>query len=300
MGLTVEQVIERAYDEILHAGGQARPAWDVLEGAINSSVTSMVLEGRQSHVPPDGLLEFWDSTMEIVEVKSVSSTTVTLQTRGYLGTTAGSHDDGTKVVIDNPYPRQVLLNGLKAVIGILHGYGLYTEAYSSALTYSAIAPVELPSGATDVVAVNYQSGTQWYPLTKGTHFRLLQNYGLTSSSPPAIHFYGGTASQGAAMKVIYRKEYTLPSALTDDFDTLGVPSSLQHHLATGLAGHVLMGRDVPYLESEYVPPDPRDPQVGSKLNVGRALWSSFIENGVLVERNRLLTQNPTIITHERT
>lgn len=298
MGLTVEQVIERAYEEILHAGGQARPAWDVLEGAINSSVTSMVLEGRQSNVPPDGLLEFWDSTMEIVEVKSVSSTTVTLQTRGYLGTTAGSHDDRTKVVIENPYPRQVLLNGLKAVVGILHGFGLYAEAYSSALTYSDVAPVELPSGATDVVAILYQSGSQWYPLKRGTDFRLFNNYGLTAASPPAIQFFGTLGA--SALKVVYKKEYTLPSALSDDFDTLLVPSALQHHLAKGLAGHILMGRDAPYLESEYVPPDPRDPQLGSKMNVGNALWSAFIAHGVMPERNRLLTQNPTSIVYERT
>lgn len=300
MGLTVENVIERAYEEILEAGGTARPAWDVLEGAIDASTLTIVLEGRQTYVPPDGLLEFWDSSMEVVEVKSTSSSTVTGQTRGYLGTTAAIHSDGAKVVLDNPYPRYVLLNGLKAVIDQLRGYGLYQEAFTSSLTYNTTAPVELPTGAKDVIDILSQNGSNWLPLAKGTSYRVFYNFTGVNTAP-AIQFFGG-GIQGAAMKVRYKKEFTTSTfALTTDLETtVGIPSTLAPHLPTGLAGHILMGRDVPMLEAEYIRPDPQNPtQIGTKMNVGRALWTSFISGPVQAERVRNLETNPTVITYDR-
>lgn len=299
MGLTVEQTIERAYEEILEAGGAARPAWDVLEGALDASTLTIVLEGRQSYVPPDGLLEFYDSSMEVVEVKSVSSTTVTGQTRGYLGTTAATHADGVKVVLDNPYPRQILLNGLKAVISQLRGYGLYFEAFTNSLTYPTNTPLELPAGAVDVLDVLVQSGSNWFPIPKGTGYRVFYKYAGTATSPPALQFFSG-GSPGSALRIRYKKEFdTDPFALTTDLDVTGVPETLQHHLAQGLAGHILMGRDVPQLEAEYIPPDPQAPQLGSRMNVGRALWTSFVSGPVYAERVRQLEVNPTQITYER-
>ena len=301
MGLTAEQVIERAYEEILEAGGTARPAWDVQVGAITDSATTLNLAGRQTYVPPDGLVEWWDSTMEAADVYSTASSVVTLQTRGYLGTTAAAHSAGTKVVLDNPYPRYILLNGLKAVVDQLRGYGLYNEAYTTTLTYNTTAPVELPAGAVDVIDVLVQNGTNWFPLAKGTSYRIFYRYGMTASSPPAIQFLSG-GIQGAAMKVRYKKEFTTSTfALTTDLETtVGVPSTLVPHLASGLAGHILLGRDVPMLESEYMKPDPQNPaQAGTKMNVGRALWTNFISGPVAAERVRNLETNPVVLTFDR-
>lgn len=78
MGLTVSQIIERAYEDILEAGGVARPAWDKLSTAItDAAATTCTLAGRQSNVPPDGTLEFDDSSMEIADIYSVAAPLVT-------------------------------------------------------------------------------------------------------------------------------------------------------------------------------------------------------------------------------
>ena len=295
MGLTVEQVIERAFEEILEAGGTARPAWDVQSGTITDSGTTLTLGGRQTYVPPDGLVEWWDSSMEVADVYSTSSSTVTLQTRGYLGTTAASHAAGTKVVLDNPYPRQVLLNGLKAVIGQLYGFGLYQIVNSAGtLTYSSVTPVALPTGAKDIAGgtIWVLDGTNYIPIRKGSGFRL-----ITAFSPSRIQFHGPYT--GRALYFDYKKDFdTSTFALTTDLETtVGLPSTLTPHLAQGLAGYILMGRDVPTLESEYIRPDPQNPsQVGTKMNVGRALWESFKAGPVRAERSRIIEEHPTVIT----
>ena len=298
MGLTVEQVIENAIETIFEAGGTGRPAWDVQSGAITASAVALTLNGRQTYVPPDSLVEWWDSTMEVADVYSVDGVNVTLQTRGYLGTTAGSHVDDTKVVIDNPYPRQVLFNGLKSVISQLYGYGLYNKTNSAGtLTVPSATTLTLPVGARDVVG-----NTMWVDVAgrfqravRGRHYEV-----ITAFTPPRIQFFPNVGWAGFAIYFDYKKDFTLPTALTDDLDTLGIPTSLQHHMAQGLAGHVLMGRDVPQLENEHMRPDPQAPaQPGTKASIGKLLWNEFLTGPVAAERTKQLEANPTTITHER-
>lgn len=294
MGLLVSDVIERAYEEIFEAGGVARPAWDVQSGSLDSSSLALVLEGRAQNTPPDGIVEWWDSTMEIADVYTTSGANVTLQTRGYLGTTAGSHSDGVKVVLDNPYPRYVLLNGLKSVISQLYGFGLYAKTNSAgSLSLSTSTPVSLPSGARDVAGnrIWVTDGSNYFPLIRGQHYEVIHAF-----TPPKIQFFPTVPWTGRAMYFDYKKDFTLPTALTDDLDTLGIPTSLQHHMALGLAGHVLAGRDVPMLENEHIRPDPQQPQQpGTKASIGRMLWGQFVSGPVQAERQKQLESNPTTI-----
>lgn len=293
MGLTVEQVLERALEEIFEAGGTSRPAWDVLHGAIDADDTAIVLKGRQGYVPPDGTLEFWDSSMEVSDIYTSSGVNITLQTRGYLGTTAATHSDGVKVVLDNPYPRYVLLNGLKAVIGQLYGFGLY-DRESSADTITN-TPVSLPTGGRDVVGhvVWAYDGSQYHPLRKGRDWTL-----ITAFTPPKIQFHPSFWF-GRSIQYDYKKDFdTSTFALTTDLETtVGLPSTLTPHLALGLAGHILSGRDVPSLESEHIRPDPQNPQQpGTRASIGQLLWSRFIQGPVTAERMRQLEHSPTTIT----
>lgn len=297
MGLLVSDVLERAREEIFEAGGITRPAWDTQVGALTNSATALTVTGRETYIPPDGVVEWEDASMEVADVYTAVGTSVTLQTRGYLGSTAAAHSAGVKVIMDPPYPRYVLFNALKAVISQLRGFGLYGKAITTALTYSVTSPVSLPSGAFDVVEVYWQNGSNWFPLVKGTNFRVFQNFGPLLTSPPAIQFLGG-GTPGAALRVVYKTDFGTPAALTDDLDTLLVPSGLQHGLAQAVAGHVLMGRDVPHLESEHVQPDPQNPlPPGTRSSVGQMLWNNFIRTFVLTERVKQLEQTPPTITH---
>lgn len=317
MGLTVNDVLERARDEALEAGGASRPAWDAQSGTINDSSLTLTLAGRQTYVPPDQLVEWDDSTMELADVYSTTGAVVTLRSRGYLETDAASHAAGTKVILNPPYPKIVLFNALSSVIGQLYGYGIYWKKLSTALTLSVTGPVSLPSGARDVLAVIHGfSGSSLISLRKGTEFEVIYNGGTTVDAPPQIQFLSTNGvPAGAGLRVGYKADFSLPqdvydadtssppaysSVLDVDLDTCGIPTHLQPHLPTAIAAHVLMGRDVPLLESEHVAPDPQNPQQpGTRSSVGRMLWTNFITGPVQAERNRLLEANPIQITYTR-
>lgn len=296
MGLTVAQVIERSREEIFQAGGVARPGWDVQEGLLAIDGLVLTVEGRHPNIPPNSILEWEDDSMEVAESKSVSGTAVTLQTRGYLGSSPAEHADGTKVLVNPPYHRYVLVNALKAVIGQLFGYGLYAVANSAGLlTYSSYEPVTLPTGAKDIVGSTIWvfDGRNYHPLERGTDWRFIR-----ALTPPKVQFLGGWA--GRAIYFDYKKDFdTSTFALATDLDTAGIPATLQQHLATAVAGHVLMGRDVPSLEAEHIQPDPQAPQQpGIRANVGLRLWQTFLAGPVAAEHRRQLQENPTQIIFE--
>lgn len=295
--MLVSQVLERAREEVYEAGGVARPAFDIQEGAITDTGDTLTLEGRQTYVPPDGLIEWEDASMEVAEVKSAAGVVVTLQTRGYLGSTPAAHTDGTKVNLDPPYPRYVLFNGLKAVLSQLRRFGLYAKAYTDTLNYSEVSPVALPTGAYDVVEVYVKNGVNWFPLSRGKHFHVLKNFGPTLTSPPSIQFFGA-GYQGADLRIVYKTDFGTITTLTDDLDTALVPDGLQQGLALGLTGHILMGRDVAHLESEHIQPDPQNPiPPGTRSSVGRMLWDNFVTQFVLTERVRNMEETPPKIVH---
>ena len=288
--MLVSAVLERAREEIYEAGGVARPQWDKQSGSLSDSSTALTVAGRLDDIPPDSLLEWEDDSLEMADVYETVGAAVTHQTRGYLGTTAASHNANTRIWVDPPYSRYVLLNGLKAVIGQLRRYGLYVRTYTEALTLATSAPVELPTGAIDVISVLYQNGTQWFPLEKGSGYRVFYNYTAVNSAP-ALQFFSGIS--GADLKVVYKTDFdTDPFAITTDLDTVGVPTELQSSLSLGLAGWILQGRDVPLLESEHIQPDPQNPQqLGSRSAVGNQLWRAF-EQGIYTEKVKLHEQHP--------
>lgn len=293
MGLLVSEVLERSRDEIFEAGAADRPIWDTQSGSINDTSTTLTLTGRETYTPPDTVVEWDDNSMELADVYSTSGTTVTLQTRGYLESTAASHTAGTRLWLDHPYPKIVLFNALKAVIGSLYGLGIYYKNNSAGtLTLNTITPVSLPTGARDVVGdIWAYDGINYYPVSR-SQFDVI--YAFT---PPKVQFSASLPWNGRAIYFDYKKDFTLPTALTDDLDTLGIPTTLQPHMAKGLAGYVLMGRDVPALETEYTRPDPQQPgQPGTRASIGRLLWGTFLE-AVSSERNRLLESHPTAITY---
>lgn len=284
--MLASEVIERCRSEYLQSGGTKTEKWDTIDASIDATQLTMSLAGRIT-VPNDSVLEFDDGTMELVLNKSTDATNdLTLQTRGYLESTAAIHASGAKVVLDRVWPTQLLLNALKSVVNSLRGYGLYAKGYTSSLTLSTISPVALPSGAVDVVSVYYQNGSNWFPLAKGNDFRIFTNF-TSATDPPSIQFFSGF--QGAAMRIAYKKEFTAPTALATDLDACDIPTTLQSHLPMGVAAYVLQGRDVPLLDNDKVRSALANAgiQPGTRGGVARNLLSNF-ERYVASERNKLI------------
>lgn len=291
--MLVSELIERCKSEYLHAGNVQIPSWDVQEGALTIGGVTLTLEGRADNVPDDGVLEFYDSSMELALVKDAVGNVVTLQERGFLETTAAAHVDGTRVVLDPPYPRQVIFNALKSVLSSLYAYGVYDREFHES-TYNAITPITLPAVATEplsVIWVSRGTGLGWNKLIRGAHWEPIH-----LSDGIRVQFYHG-GSQGRTVQIPYKRAYQEPTALTDDLDNFGVSTTLQPHLPLGIAGQLLLGREVPKLHAEHIKRqlEGQNVPVGSLANIGRLLWQTFIQQHVQAERSRLSEITPPVI-----
>lgn len=275
-------------------GGVNLPAWTVLKEPVTTiDQKNIVLTDR--NVPSnDSVLEFDDDSAELATVQYRSGTTAVLQERGYLETEPATHNAGIRVIFDNPYPKHLLLQSLQALIAQLYGFGLYRRRFATGYTFNAHTPLVLPADAKDVQAnIWWRSGTKWLKLRKGTEFEVIQE-----AVPIEIQFWGYGAT-GSELRIPYKAEFGIPTALTDDLDTLGVPSSLQHDLATGLAARVLAGKDVPEATAEHIRRQLANQAspVGTRMSVSRALWQMF-QNSIALERGRLLEAAPPQIVYQ--
>lgn len=291
--MLASDIIERTRSEFLEAGNVGVTEWDYTTADITSADTTVSLSGRAEYVPGDGVIEFYDDSMEAALVRSASGPTITMQERGYLETTAAAHTSGTRVLIDPPFLRQVIFNALRSVVSSLYAYGVYEREFHES-TYNAITPVTLPTNAMDplsVIWVSRGTGLGWNKLTRGTHWEP-----IPLSDAIRVQFYHG-GSQGRTVQIPYKRAYREPTALSDDLGTLGVPTTLQPHLPLGIAGHLLMGREVPKLQADHIKRqlEGQNVPVGSLANIGRLLWQTFIQQHVQAERTRLSEITPPIV-----
>jgi hypothetical protein len=292
--MLAREIIERTQSTYLWAGNNHPPAWDVQDGSLTNNALTMTVEGRLDRIPNEGTLEWDDDSMELALVKSVAATTVTFQERGYLETEAATHTDGTRVLIDNPYPKAIVFDALKTLIGMLYGFGLYRRNLDASRTLNNVSPVALDALDKDVAStIWWRSGSQWLKLRKGTHFEVIHEV-----SPIEIQFWGYGA-QGSALRMTTKRDFTRPTALTDDLDNLGLSTSLQEGLSMGVAGLILQGRDVPLVQADHIRRslEMQNAPVGTASNLGRMLWTTFVQQYVSAERMRLMESNPPSIVH---
>ena len=297
MGLTVREVLERTRNETLQIGGVNIPPWDTLANALNATDLTFALSGtRDVVVPRDSLLEFDDDTLELVLNRITSGSSVSVYQRGYLESTPGTHAAGTRVIVNPPWPQIVLFNALKGLIASLYSYGIYRRNLDSSRTFTATAPVVLNALDKDVATtIWFRTGNRWQKLRRGTEFEVIHE-----TSPIEIQFWG-FAQEGASLRILTKRDFTQPTALTDDLDTLGIPSSLQPFMSLGIASMVLQGKEVPEVQAEHIRRSlaNQDRPVGSRISVASALWRAFL-NQVALERSRLMEALPPAIVYERT
>jgi hypothetical protein len=284
--MLVSDVIDSTYAEWLYPAGIEQPLFDVLDGAIDDSTLTLVLEGRAESVPRTAVLEIGS---ELVLNKSTAGSSCTLQERGYLNTTAAAHADGTKVLISPKFTRQSVFNALKSVIGLLFPYGLYVRATDDAQTFTSREFLALPTGGLDVLSILVRVNSEdelWRRLSQARGDWVM----YPEFTPPKYHLRAG-GSQGNTVKVVYKKDFDLASldSEADDLDTIGVSSTLQPYLPMAAAGHLLRGKDVPRAVAQEIRNllATQGVQVGAALNIGEALLSAFKREYVLAERRRL-------------
>lgn len=110
MGATVSDLIDETLS--LHLHGHQRGHVNLLDGAINNSVTSLVLQWDAPPVTPGSWIEIGD---ELLLVTAVAARTLTVL-RGQGISTAASHSDQDLVVIEPRFPRSVISRALRDTI----------------------------------------------------------------------------------------------------------------------------------------------------------------------------------------
>lgn len=282
--MLVSEIIDATYLEWLYPSGIETPLYDVLATAIDADDTAIVLEGRAENVPRDSVLEIG---AELLLTEEVSGSNVTVNERGYFGTTPATHAAGARVLIDPTYTRKAIFDSLAAVIGLLFPWGLYARGVETNLTYTTRNVLELPTGAEEILSILVRKSTndELYNRLKmpGVNWTLYSEF-----DPPKFQLLRG-GSYGAEMRVVYSKDFTKPTAESDDLDDLGVSSSLQPYLPMAITGHLLQGREIPRVQVEEIRRmlASQGVQVGAALNVGQSILQGFRRDYVMAERRRL-------------
>lgn len=297
--MLVSEVMDRTFSEWLYPGGINLPAHDKVatQGVLTGSGEgTFTVTGLVSNIPDQSILELED---ELILTESVSGTTVTTAIRGYLETAAASHAVGTKVYVDPKFPRINIFNALKTVIGTLFPLGLYQRVSDSSITWDGGTVAALPSGTEDVLSVICRApGSEeryTMPLVEGRDYRVLHEF-----TPPKLYMIQG-GYENQTLTILVKKDFTLPTATTDDLTTLGVPATLQSVLPMAVAGYLLQGRELPRVQIEEVRRQlaSQGIQVGAAVNIGQLLIRTFETKYVANEKARLKEKDPIRVSYQR-
>lgn len=290
--MLVSEAIDRTYLEWLGPAGIDRPAVDRLASTMTNTTpaagASFTTAGLLERIPPHSVVEIGT---EIISLEGATPTTCIVHERGYYNTIAAAHAIGDEIRVDPKYPRLTLFNHLKSVIGMLVPWGIYRRQSQSTF-YDSTEVMTLPTGADRILSILIrQSGSDevYTRLTRpGFDWILYREF-----EPPKYHMRRG-GPQGADMVVNYTQDFTLPTAETDDLDTLGIPTRLQPYLPLGVAGFALQGREIPRVQIEEIRRAlaVQGVQVGTALNVGQAMLRAFRYEYVMAERRRQVEEDP--------
>lgn len=286
--MLVSEIIERTYNEYLYPSGANRPSYDKLSGAIDASTLTIPFSGRVQQVPDDTVYEI-DSELILGESFNVNTNVGTARERGWLQTGAATHATGATVWIDPTFPRKAIFDGLISIMGLLYPAGVYARKVDSSTAFSWSEPTkDLPTGGKKLISIDVKSvGTvvRWNPLRPGIDYREMVQF-----SPPKYELYRGGA-EGAVMQVVYKADFTVPTAESDNLSSLlnPVPDTLQPYLPMGIAGHLLQSQDIPKVQIEEIrralASAGQQPAVATQL--GQGMLNNFMGRYVAAERDRL-------------
>jgi hypothetical protein len=220
---TVADWVETVKDYVLSG---AREEMDILNGTINSSVTSLVDTDATNGIQQGAEIEI---DLERMYVRSVSTLTVTV-TRGYRGSTAASHTSGATIIVLPKVPKAAIVRELNNELASLSSpaNGLFRTSTVD-LTWSGSQYGYNLTGVTDiedVLSVQWQgyTGYDWIPVP-ATSWRLGRAQNTSDFSTGLALFFDEPVA-GRSVRVVYRAPFTSVSALTDNVESVtGLPAT---------------------------------------------------------------------------
>lgn len=284
--MLISELVDRTLNEWLYPSGENLPAFDILAANITDSATSLTVEGLQSFIPPNTILEIGS---EQLLVEDVVGTAVTVNERGWRETTAAAHLAGAKVWIEPTFTRKSIFNALSSAIGELYAMGLYARGYDDTQAFTSSTLLSLPAGGKDILSiVAEQTANDPIRLRPGRDYTEYSEY-----TPTKFKLRTGGLS-GSGIVVVYTKDFVLPTAEDDDVTTdCLVPSSLAPYLPMAAAGHLLQGKALPdvFIEDVRSKLASEGVQPGTPLNIGQVLLQTFERTYVGREVARQIKQD---------
>lgn len=225
-----------------------------------------------------GVVEIGDELIWVDTVDGQQSTfTVPPYGRGFRGTIAVAHAQGSRVTSSPMFPRSAVKRALnesvRAVFPDLFAVDAAVFAFSPAVSTYA-----LPAGALDVLQVSWQSvgpSREWLPVRR---------WRVDKNAAPAAFTSGVTVSlydaivPGRSVRVVFTKQPTVMSADGDDFVSVtGLPASTEDVIRLGAAYRMVPFFDSPQLTGMTAEADFSANQrpVGASAQLGRFLLQMY-------------------------
>jgi len=241
-----------------------------------------------------GLIEIDD---ELIWVEPFDRTNGILKVppygRGYSGSSAQAHDNGSKVTVNPTFTRFMIRKAINDTIlatsSGLFGVSSYTFTYSPAVTtYS------LPDGLDNILAVSFQAigpTKEWVPV-RGWRLDKMANASAFNSTKSITLL--SLVDPGATVQVIYTFDPEILESGSDDFSAVtGLPDSCKDVIVLGAVYRLLSMVEPGRLT--YVTPE-ADMQsgrigYGSGTNVAKYVYALF-QQRLMEESNKLNTKYP--------
>jgi hypothetical protein len=260
---------------------------DISASATTFSVNDVAAISR-------GVIEIDDELMWVDSVNTQTGViTIPPYGRGFRGTVASEHSNGSRVVSSPLFPRKIVADAIndtiRSVYPSLFAFGETTITYSP-----AVVAYELPAGALDVLQISWQTtgpSKEWMPVRR----MRVDKHASTSSfaSGVTLNIYDQIVP-GRPMRIVFTKQPTALSNPNDEFTTVtGLPASCEDLVRFGAAYRLVPFFDTPHLSGSTAEADFAAQQrgVGQSAQLSRYLLQMY-QLRLSEETNRLQTVYP--------
>lgn len=251
--------------------------------SASSSATPIVLYLGATDNVGKGLIEIDDELMWVDSYDRVGNTAVVAPYgRGYLGTTAATHNTDAKVTISPTFPRFAIKRAINDTINAI-GSSIFAATTTTITSNAAVTTFRLPTtGSTlnirSILSVSYDSigpSAEWLPVRS---WRFDGNANSTDfTSGQSISIYDGIPS-GRTVQIVYATDPTTLSANADVFTTVtGLPESCKDLVILGATYRLLSNLDPARASMVSPQADETDSKrpYGSSQSLTRQIYAMF-------------------------
>ena len=209
----------------------------------SSSASPLILSLGSTDSVGKGIIEIDEELMWVDSYDRVAnSATVAPYGRGYLGTTATTHDADTKVTIAPTFPRHVIKRAINDTIRSL-GANIFAVK-STTFTFNAAQSTYALNNLNikNIITVTWQSvgpTQEWVPVRRWD-FDSVADSTAFGSGAQTITFGADSPQPGRTVKIVYATDPTSFTANTEDYSTqTGLPESTRDVVILGAAYRLL-------------------------------------------------------------